>query len=195
MNKLISCGVLAVCIFLISGCGSGGGTVGSGGGGGGVGTAPTIANLRYSPTSANRNDGGGLIPVSMMIDVSDPDGDVSTLVVKVFNASGQILFSKIAPAGADGKNSGLITASVTLPTTSLENLAFQVSIFDVRGHASNTLSGSFSVVEAVPAPPAFTLQGEEARDGTSPSGNCNGTPPLSIDDIVRKPLLNGELPP
>ncbi len=142
MEKTIKFSILAIIMALMIGCGGGGG-----GGGGAQGTNPAITSLMYSPTSAFLNAGGGFIVVSGTINFSDPNGDVSTLTISTFTSGGQSLSSATtAVQGAAGKTSGVIGVSVAVPTTAVGSYTFQVFVTDAAGHASNTLSGTFSVV-------------------------------------------------
>lgn len=126
---------------LLAGCGGGGG------GGGNAGNAPVIANLRYAPGFAQLNAGGGTVTVTGSVDFTDPDGDVSSVVIETFDPAGQPLGSTTTPVpGAAGLRSGTVTVSVLAPTTVAGDFTFQVFVADATGRTSNRLTGTFSVV-------------------------------------------------
>ena len=198
-NGRLICLALELCMLLVvAGCGSGGGS-----GGNTQGTAPTIANLNYSPSSAQLNDGGGSAIVTGTIDFTDPDGDVFSFTIATFTSAGQPLSTTTTPIqSAAGSTSGAIAVSVAVPTTTIANYTFQVFITDAAGHASNQISGTFSVVAGSPAnlvtptgpSPAglvvlngalyWSEAGEEPVNGISLAG---GSPPFVLAQKIGTP--------
>jgi len=130
-------------VLLLAGCfGSGGGDSGS------TGTAPSISNFSYSPTTVYVNEGGGQTDIAGTFDFTDPDGDLSSLTMTVFDSGGQIVQSEtITIAGVSGLMSGTIQGSVTITTTTAGNFTVQIYVTDTRGLISNTIEFIFKISE------------------------------------------------
>ena len=75
MKKAMMVIIILTFAFLFTGCGGGGG-----GGGGSSLDPPVISNLIYSPSSTTFRSGGGTIPLSVSLDISDTGGNLSTRV-------------------------------------------------------------------------------------------------------------------
>jgi hypothetical protein len=137
--------LFTIAIFAIS-CG--------GGGGGGGGTspppppqnAPSISNLNYSPTSAFLNDGGGLVGVDVTFDFNDPNGNISTVTISVFDMRGNQIDTITVPVlGVSGDTSGTIMGTIDADTTVSGLFSFQMYVSDATGLQSNILSGTFPI--------------------------------------------------
>ncbi len=143
-------------ILVLLGCGGGGsdgggGAAGAGAGAGAGGSSPTaqaqdipsIANLTYTPKAGNLN--AGTVPVTCTVDVTDAGNNVTRMNLTAFNSAGGQVSSDDASV-TPGSNP--VTATLKFPATAVGNFTFKVSVTDARGDKSNTLEGTFSVVNA-----------------------------------------------
>jgi N-acetylneuraminic acid mutarotase len=139
-------GLIALSLVLalsIIRCGGNGGDEGEG-----SGTAPSISGLSYSPTSVYVNEGGGQTDIVGTFDFTDPDGNLSSLVMIVLDSGGQTLqTSTIAIAGVAGLTSGTIQGAVTIPTLTAGNFTVQIYVTDTAGLRSNTIEFVFPIRE------------------------------------------------
>ena len=145
-SRLTLIGLIALSLVLalsIIRCGGGGG-----GDGGGSGTAPSISGLTYSPTAVYVNAGGGQTDITGTFDFTDPDGNLSSLVMVVLDSGGQtVQTSTIAIAGVAGLTSGTIQGAVTIPTLTAGNFTVQIYVTDTAGLRSNTIEFIFPIKE------------------------------------------------
>ncbi len=121
-----------------------------GGGDDGVssGTAPSISGLTYYPTAVYVNEGGGQTDVVGTFDFSDPDGNLSSLVMVILDSGGQTLqTSTTAIAGVAGLTSGTIQGAVTIPTSTAGDFTVQIYVADTAGLRSNTIEFIFPIRE------------------------------------------------
>jgi N-acetylneuraminic acid mutarotase len=109
--------------------------------------APSLSNLRYSPTSVALNSGGGVAPITGTVDFVDAEGNLSTLTWTTFDAAGHQLSTQTVPLeGASGLAVGTGHATVQVSTTTPGDITFQVFATDTSGLQSNVLTGSFTVL-------------------------------------------------
>ncbi len=101
------------------------------------GTAPTISNLQFSPTSVSKDS--GIVMVNGSVSFVDPDGDLRRL--RLSRADGQF----IDTAATTSLTSGTIVAAVAVDTSVAGVFSFTVQAFDANNNASNTLTGLFSI--------------------------------------------------
>jgi N-acetylneuraminic acid mutarotase len=128
--------------FAYGGCSGGG--VGSGGDGGGK---SHISNLNYTPKSADLGSGGGSIPVFGSIDFKDNDRDVLELTINLFDSAENKIDSNTYPIiDAFGKKSGTIEATFNINTSVEDDYTFDIFVTDQFSHTSNTLTGTFSII-------------------------------------------------
>jgi len=118
--------------------------------GGGTSTptqvTPSIAGLQYSPSAAYVNSGGGTTTVSGTINFADPNGNLATLTVTVFDSTGKQVSSSTNPiSGVSGVTAGTIGISGTISTAVSGQFMFQIFVTDATGHDSNILAGTFNV--------------------------------------------------
>jgi len=125
-------------LITLTGCGGGGGGTSSG-------SAPTIQNLQYSPTGAFLNDGSGTITINGSIDFTDPDGNVSSYYLTVYDSSMNIVSTLSGAIPATGITNGTLLLSLLVGTSVVENYSFAVYIKDAQNYSSNTLTGVFPV--------------------------------------------------
>lgn len=140
-NKyIVLLGVLLILSISLLGCGGGGGASTP------AQVTPSISSLQYSPTAAYVNSGGGTATVSGTFDFADPNGNLATLTVTVFDSKGQqVLTSTNHVTGASGVTAGTIFISGSIDTTMIGQFTFQVFVTDTTGFNSNILAGAFRV--------------------------------------------------
>jgi len=93
------------------------------------------------------NEGGGQDIIGTF-DFTDPDGNLSSLVMVVLDSGGQTLqTSTIAIAGVAGLTSGTIQGTVTIPTSTAGNFTVQIYVTDTAGLHSNTIKFIFPIKE------------------------------------------------
>ena len=120
----------------------------TGGGGDGDGAAPTITNLIISPDTVYENEGGGQINITGTVNFTDPDGDLSSATVRVFDSLDQEVSSEtIAIPGAGGLTSGIIQGVFIGNTTVIDNFKVQVFLSDSNNLRSNILETNFRVIQ------------------------------------------------
>ncbi|MHB0929423.1 MAG: hypothetical protein ACYC3W_11085 [Candidatus Nanopelagicales bacterium] len=137
-------GVLLFALLVTSGCGGGGST--NGGGNGAGGTPPAISNAVVSPTSAQLNQGGGAINVNLTMNFVDPDGDVVSFTLDVFDQSNTRISTHTYPiSGVSGVTSGVINGIFVVETTTVGSWTTHIYVTDADGALSNTLVGTFSI--------------------------------------------------
>ncbi|HEY6002774.1 MAG TPA: cytochrome c peroxidase [Anaeromyxobacter sp.] len=114
---------------------------------------PSLANLVLSPSSAARNDGGGSLPVSFAVDVSDAGADVTDVVVTILDGSGapvkRLTGKTQNPPGATSRR---LSGTLSIPTSAVASYTVEVQVFDSGGSASNVVAASFEVVPGNPVP-------------------------------------------
>jgi hypothetical protein len=137
MRRFLLAGIVS---SLLVACGGGGGSDGGG-------TAPTISNLNYSPMTAFINDGGGTVTVQGTINFADPDGDIASYVLTIYDSNGSVVQTLSDPIpGIGGITEGIGHIFVSANTTVVDDYNVTVYLIDSNDHPSNTLSGTFSVV-------------------------------------------------
>ena len=110
---------------------------------------PTISGLTYSPQTAVANQGNGSVTVSFSFDFTDQAGDVTTLNLYVYDATGTTLVNEMNLA-LDGsyanQTTGLLSGTLPVPTNqgAFTDL-FAFSVTNASGSESNKLQGLFSV--------------------------------------------------
>ncbi|HME44556.1 MAG TPA: hypothetical protein VKF36_15810 [Syntrophorhabdales bacterium] len=131
-----------VILLLLAACSGGGG---GGGGAVPVPSPPSISNLQFSPTSAAFNS--GTATVTGTVDFAAPQGNLSTVTVTTFNATGQQLSTQTAPIqGMSGRTTGTISGTAQYATTAPGAFSFQVFVTNSSGLNSNVLTGSFAIL-------------------------------------------------
>ena len=138
MRRFLLAGIVS---SLLVACGGGGG------GNDGGGTSPTISNLNFTPTVAFLNDGGGTVTVYGTINFADPDGDIVSYVLTIYDSNGSVVqtLSDTIP-GIEGITAGSGHIYVGANTTVIDDYTVRVYLIDSKDNPSNTLSGTFSVV-------------------------------------------------
>src|SRR5271157_5610698 len=167
-----------VILLLLAACSGGGG---GGGGAVPVPSPPSISNLQFSPTSAAFNS--GTATVTGTVDFAAPQGNLSTVTVTTFNATGQQLSTQTAPIqGMSGRTTGTISGTAQYATTAPGAFSFQVFVTNSSGLNSNVLTGSFAILGSSPT--------------TSPASNVlpvtvNGTlcSPATSVGYINKPCV------
>jgi hypothetical protein len=134
--------LIGACMAFLFGCGSDDGMNGGG-------SAPTIENLQYIPTSAKVGGGGGTIPLIGRLNFSDQDGDVQ--VLRLANrpcAKGGWVYSNITLEGAFlGETSGEISFADVIATSCPEgDYEARVSVVDSGGRESNVLTAPYTLM-------------------------------------------------
>jgi len=139
---LVRLGGFLLALLLFSACGGGGG------GDGGSSTAPTITDFQYGPTGVYVNEGGGTTTLSGSFEFVDPDGDLASMSVLVYDSSDQMIDSIIDPfTDAGGVTSGTIELIGEVDTTVAGVYAIQVFVTDADGQDSNIIEATFRVAE------------------------------------------------
>ena len=108
-----------------------------------------------------QNEGGGQIDITGTVDFTDPDGDVISATVKVFDSGDQEVSSEtITIANVDGLTSGTIQGLFTANTSVVDNFEVQVFITDANSLRSNILatSASTSMIRGFPNRPSLPLK-------------------------------------
>jgi hypothetical protein len=154
---------------ILSTLGSGGG----GGGGDGSGTAPSLSNLQYSPQAAFINDGGGFIDIFGTIDFTDPDGDLASFVIIVFDSSHVEVGRLSGPiVGAAGITAGQAAFVMTVDTTVAGDFSFSTYVVDSKGNQSNALNGTFPIYAPVQISSNLQDTGQTRCYNASIETNC-----------------------
>lgn len=137
---------LVFILMALFGCSSGGGSSTA------PSTAPTISNLRISPTTTALNDGGGAMTISLTVDFFDSEGDIDshTIIASKFDVLGNSLGEPMTYTSSwDGQLSGKTLGTGTLygagDTTYIHTVNFSLFYTDKAGNNSNTLTGSWKV--------------------------------------------------
>ncbi|MEJ2397667.1 MAG: DUF1566 domain-containing protein [Gammaproteobacteria bacterium] len=156
--------VILPCLAILAGCGGGGETSSS--------NAPSIQNLNYSPSGAFLNDGDGSITINGSIDFTDPDGNVSSYYLTIYDSNKNVVTSLSGAIPATGITSGTLLISLLVGTSKVENYSFAVYIKDTQDNSSNTLTGLFPVIGPTPVNSALPDTGaNKCYNATSPI-NC-----------------------
>ena len=189
---------LILALFAVAACSGGGG--GGSSGSSTVSVPPSISNLRFSPAFASFNSGNTTITATVAF--SAPRGNLSTITMTTFSASGQELSSgSAALQGVTGQTTGNVSGTAQFATTVPGAFSFQVFVTDASGLQSNVLTGSFSVLAQTEATPSgnnvlsVTVNGSLCSPATSlgyPNKPCvsvtvcapGGAPCQVIDDIL-----------
>lgn len=133
-------------LLIAAGCGGGGGGDDSGP------IGPSISNLRFTPTWAAQNS--GTTAVTGTVDFVDPQGNLSTITLTMFDATGQQLSTQTVPVqGGSGVTVGTVSGTAQYSTSTPGAFSFQVSATDTSGLRSNVLRGGFTVYVPPPSPP------------------------------------------
>lgn len=131
--------------MLLAACGGGGG----GGSGGSISPAlvpPVLSNLSYSPTSAYVNAGNGSITVTGTVNVTGANKGVKSVTISVLDAAGTTVSTSTAPVVNGGAlTNGTLQGTVIAGTSTAGNYQIRVSLLDISGLTSNTLSGTFRI--------------------------------------------------
>jgi N-acetylneuraminic acid mutarotase len=94
------------------------------------------------------NSGGGSATIAGTIDFADPDGDPATFTIEIYDSGDILLASEDYPLpDLDGESSGTAEVSFAIPTDTGGVFTFQVFLTDETGLDSNSLTGTFTVVE------------------------------------------------
>ena len=134
---------LATLLALI-GCGGGGGS------GGSVGTAPVISNLVYAPDGALVNDNDGTVAVDGSFDFVDPDGNIASYTLTLYDASNNIIQTLSDPIpGANGITNGYLMATLLVSTVQTGVYQFEIFLTDAQNLQSNILTGHFTVIPPI----------------------------------------------
>ncbi|HEY3354321.1 MAG TPA: hypothetical protein VGQ83_13800 [Polyangia bacterium] len=127
MPRLAMC-LLPVVLLALAGCGDD------------KGTAPTIADLTYNPTTMPV---GQATTITGNFTFTDPDGDLKDMVASVTLPSGQ---TQTLPAQAlqneAGQTNGAATLLLMLNPPAAGTYRFEVWLTDDAGNASNHLGGT-----------------------------------------------------
>ena len=107
---------------------------------------PTIANLRYAPTSAVQL-ANGTATIDATIDFTDAGGDIAAL--RMVSSGGADL--TVPTPGLAGVKSGVATGGFVVSLSQVGNYTFELWAVDSQGKESNRLSGAFAVVPPTPA--------------------------------------------
>jgi hypothetical protein len=122
-----------LCLALVLGCGDDNGT----------GTPPRISNLFFAPTSGNVGQ-RGMVGVSISLEYADPDGDLAFVRLSSRPCGEKPVEDvDIAPGGITGNLVWLSTMITTAcpPGT----YTYEVSVFDQKGHQSNSQEATFTL--------------------------------------------------
>jgi hypothetical protein len=141
---------LAICLCL--GCG-GGGSPKVVGPDPAAKLTPVISNMQLLPSTAEQNDGGCTESISIYVDFTDVDADVT---------EGRLTYGNVTytggVAGATNLASGTLTGSIGASTATIGSMTVTISIIDSQGHESNALSQPFTVTaKTIPAPTLLSL--------------------------------------
>lgn len=121
---------------------------GCGGDDEGEGGPPSISNLFFGPTSAFVRQQGGLVGVSVSMEYTDPDEDLAFVRMSAQPCGeGPVQHEDIAPGGITGSQQGVVWLSTRV--TSLcpaGTYSYEFSLFDRKGHQSNTLGATFTLI-------------------------------------------------
>jgi len=112
-----------------------------------TGGKPHISNLFYTPQSADLGSGDGSIPVFGSIDFKDNDRDVLELTINLFDSAENKIDGNTYPImDAFGNKSGTIEATFNINTSVEDDYTFDIFVTDQFSHTSNTLTGTFSII-------------------------------------------------
>jgi hypothetical protein len=119
------------------------------GGGGGSSHAPSISNLDFSPGSAALNEGGGTITITGFVDFVDDGGDISSVTIKAWDTQSTLVTDiTLTVSGVTG-TSGTLQGLVSVGTTEAGSYSVEIFCTDSQGSNSNTLSGTFDIMESL----------------------------------------------
>lgn len=108
-----------------------------------AGTAPTISDLTYSPSSGTV---GTQINVSGQFYFEDLDADVSGLGVELELPDGSTQsLPTTAPQGTRGVNAGTIMFALAIIPPTAGTYTFEIWLTDDGANASNRLSGTLDI--------------------------------------------------
>lgn len=108
------------------------------------GTAPTISGLTYSPTKGLYTSNHTAETVSGSVNVSDPDGNITSIVISSQGQAPVVISTNIGTA-TSAKIS--LQLSINIVTTGKHN--FEVYAVDSNGNQSNKISGIFNIGKIV----------------------------------------------
>ncbi len=112
------------------------------------GNEPEISNLLYPPTYVALSSGGGSATIVGAIDFADPDGDLAAFTIEIYDSGDILLASEDYPLpDLDGEASGTAEVSFAIPTGTEGVFTFQVFLTDETELDSNSLTGTFEIVE------------------------------------------------
>ena len=106
--------------------------------------APTISNLRYSPTYTLVGQGNGTMTVTGAIDFTAPKWDLTAL--RLTSSGGVDLTVPIA--GSAGARSGTGNGAFVFSTLITGTYPFEIWVVDSQGNSSNKLSGVLKIKAA-----------------------------------------------
>jgi len=157
------------------------------GGGGGSSHAPSISNLDFTPGSATLNEGGGTITITGFVDFVDDGGDISSVTIKALDTEGA-LASDITILVSGAGTSGTLQGLVSVGTTEAGSYSVEIFCTDSQGSKSNTLSGTFDILESLKTTGIADLRLRELSTGfqeyyfhvqvTNPDGSMLTNPNL-----------------
>ena len=141
-------GLTVLSTAVLPGCGGGSSSGSPGGLPSTSGNEPEISNLQYPPAYVALNSGGGSATIAGSIDFADPDGDPATFTIEIYDSGDILLASDDYPLpDLDGEASGTAEVSFAIPTDAEGVFTFQVFLTDETALDSNSLTGTFTVVE------------------------------------------------
>lgn len=108
--------------------------------------APSISNLRFSPSSATEV-WSGTTSVTATVDFADTGADIASARIV---AAG--LDQTIPVASFSGSKSGTGSVTFAFPVNQAGTYGFSLFVTDSLGNTSNSLTGSFEVLAATTAP-------------------------------------------
>ena len=102
---------------------------------------PSISNLRTSPAVIQLNEGGGSVQVTISINFTDNDGDITT--ARYRDSSGADITQALA--GFGGKTSATVYFVINVNTRTSRSITYEIWLIDGAANESNKLSGSIWV--------------------------------------------------
>lgn len=136
-----------------------------GGGGGGSSHAPNISNLEFSPQSASLNQGGGTVAVTGFVDFIDDGGDVSSVTIKAWDSEGTLVTDMTILVSGSGATAGTLQGLVSVDTTETGSYTVELFCTDSQGSNSNSLSGTFDILESLKTTGSADLRLREFATG------------------------------
>jgi hypothetical protein len=113
----------------------------------GEGVAPGISNLFLGPETEFVHLRGEWVGVTVSMDYADPDGDPAFVRMRFrYCGEGEMRKEDIAPTGITGDQAGVIWISTDVPAACpAGTYVYEFSLFDQKGHESNTLEATLTL--------------------------------------------------